>query len=295
MEYRITHSTTYTYSDPVPVSHNEVRLKPLDRGRQECLDFRMLISPEPTAIQNRFDFFGNHVTYFCIQQPHPGMTVKTTSRVVVRPREPSQDDFPPWETLCAAVAEYESPVGLAILQFAFPSPRIPRVPALAEYARPSFPPGRTILEGAVDLTSRIHRDFEYDPRATTVSTPVERVLQQRRGVCQDFAQLQIGCLRALGLPAAYVSGYLRTIPPPGKPRLVGADASHAWVSVYCGPDQGWIDLDPTNDSMTNTDHVVLARGRDYSDVTPIRGVFLGGTSHTLRVSVDVEPLPANVG
>ncbi len=172
--------------------------------------------------------------------------------------------------------------------FVFDSPYVPRDEALADYAAPSFPPGRPLLAAVFDLTTRIHREFRYDPRATTVATPMRKVLARRAGVCQDFAHLQLGCLRALGLAARYVSGYLVTEPPPGKARLVGADASHAWLSVFC-PAWGWIDCDPTNDQVPGDRHVTLAWGRDYDDVCPVRGIVLGGGRSTLKVSVDVVP------
>ncbi|MEM6799626.1 MAG: transglutaminase family protein, partial [Planctomycetota bacterium] len=174
-------------------------------------------------------------------------------------------------------------------QFAFPSALAPTSPTLAEYAAESFTPGRPIVESLRDLNARINKDFDYDPRATTVTTPVLEAFAKRAGVCQDFAQVGISCLRSLGLAARYVSGYLRTAPPPGKPRLVGADASHAWLSLYCG-ELGWVDADPTNNTLAGADHVTVAVGRDYSDICPIQGVFVGGGSHVMSVSVDVAPI-----
>ncbi|OYW11667.1 MAG: hypothetical protein B7Z55_19015 [Planctomycetales bacterium 12-60-4] len=186
----------------------------------------------------------------------------------------------------------ESPLTLEALQFTFDSPSVTAPAAVGQYAAESFPAGRPILEGVRHLTTRIHEDFKFDPRATTVSTPVVEVFEHRRGVCQDFAHLEIAALRSLGIPARYVSGYLRTIPPPGRPRLVGTDASHAWLSVYCG-EAGWIDVDPTNDCIVSTDHITVAWGRDYSDVCPIKGVFVGGGTHQMTVSVDVQPLESS--
>jgi transglutaminase-like putative cysteine protease len=178
---------------------------------------------------------------------------------------------------------------LAACEFAYDSSRIIRSPDLAAFAAESFPPGRPIIEAVANLTERVNHDFEYDPRSTTVTTPVSEVLRLRKGVCQDFAHLQIAALRSLGLAARYVSGYLRTYPPEGQPRLVGVDASHAWLAVYCGP-QGWIDVDPTNNLFPDLEHLTVAWGRDYSDVCPLKGVYLGGGHHTLAVSVNVEPL-----
>jgi transglutaminase-like putative cysteine protease len=198
---------------------------------------------------------------------------------------------PAWETVAADIPTNTRPPGLAVLYLSLPSPRIRLSPALADYARPSFPAGRPIFDAARDFTARIHNDFEFDAKATTVSTPPEEFLELRRGVCQDFAHLQIACLRSLGLAARYVSGYVATTPPPGMPRLAGADASHAWVSVFCGP-LGWVDFDPTNDAVVGDQHVTIGWGRDYGDVCPIQGVFVGGGEHSVQVGVDVIPLPA---
>ena len=212
------------------------------------------------------------------------------SRVDVRLRELTPPELSPaWETIRDGFRSLLDSDRLEAVQFRFNSPSVVTSSDFFDYARPSFPAGRPILEAVADLTTRIHTDFKYDPRATTVNTPLEDVLELRRGVCQDFAHLEIGCLRSLGLAARYVSGYLRTIPPPGKPRLIGADASHAWLSVFCN-ELGWVDVDPTNDCFPTTDHITVAWGRDYTDVCPINGVFVGGGSHAMKVSVDVEPL-----
>jgi transglutaminase-like putative cysteine protease len=211
--------------------------------------------------------------------------------VLVRAHAPEQDPDATlsWEEVRRWLHDGIGEQVLDPNQYLFSSPYVPVSAALADYARPSFPPGRPLLAAALDLTRRIHQDFEYDSDATTVSTPVEEVLQQRRGVCQDFSHLQIACLRSLGIAARYVSGYMLTMPPPGQPRLIGVDASHAWVSVYC-PDLGWVDLDPTNDLMVDTLHVTVACGRDFSDVSPIHGVILGGGEHELEVQVTVRPV-----
>jgi transglutaminase-like putative cysteine protease len=212
------------------------------------------------------------------------------SKVFVAARPPVQvDESLPWESLRDSLARDHSRAGLDVYQFCFPSPHVPDVPRLGEYARASFPEGRPLAAGLLELTGRIHADFAYDPAATNISTPIDEVFRQRRGVCQDLAHVQIGCLRSLGLAARYVSGYLRTYPPPGKPRLVGADASHAWLSVHAGP-LGWIDVDPTNNSLPRDEHITIAWGRDYSDVCPISGMFTGGGRHAMYVSVDVEPM-----
>ena len=290
MAYKITHTTTYTYGETVPVCHNEVHLTPRETDWQNCRQFRLSIRPHSDAVGRRTDYFGNQLHLFSIQEGHRRLKVTSTSRVEVKPRGLCPlNQSPPWESVRdGLVAPIDVP-RLEAIQFVLDSPSVIASSALREYATPSFTPGRPLLEAVRDLTARIHADFKYDPRATTVNTPLEEVLELRRGVCQDFAHLEIGCLRSLGLAARYVSGYLRTIPPPGKPRLVGADASHAWLSCYCDG-QGWVDVDPTNNCFLNADHITVAWGRDYTDVCPIKGVFVGGGAHTMSVSVDVEPL-----
>jgi transglutaminase-like putative cysteine protease len=234
------------------------------------------------------DFFGDAVTFFTVQEPHRMLTVTANSTVEVT-AVPHPDDTPAWDTVRDLLRSEPNATDLEVYQYLFASPHIPCSRRLWRYAAPSFPPGRPLLDAVLDLTRRIHTDFTYDPRATSVSTPLHDVLRARRGVCQDFAHVQIGCLRALGLAARYVSGYLVTQAPPGQPRLVGADASHAWVSVYC-PGYGWIDTDPTNNMLRSDRHITVAWGRDYSDVSPIKGVFLGGGQHTMQVAVDVAPV-----
>ncbi|MFZ0742963.1 MAG: transglutaminase family protein [Terracidiphilus sp.] len=196
---------------------------------------------------------------------------------------------PAWEEVVRTLPADRGPEALDAFQFRFESPRIRLQPEFQKYAQKSFTPGRPLVEGLLDLTSRIHRDFRFDARVTTVRTTVEEVFRKKRGVCQDFAHFQIACLRSLGLSARYVSGYLRTYPPPGQPRMVGADASHAWVSAYC-PGIGWIDVDPTNDVVPSTGHVTIAWGRDFGDVSPLHGLILGGGAHTLKVAVDLETI-----
>lgn len=292
MRYKITHTTTYTYTETVPICHNVVHLTPRDGRRQACLSHRLAITPKPATFDRRTDYFGNPLHHFSILEGHKRLSVRAVSRVEVRPPQTlEQTQTMAWELVREAVQDTSSPMMLEALQYTFASPSVSIPAAVRDYATASFPAGRPILEAITDLTTRIHRDFTYDPRATTVSTPVDEVFDLKRGVCQDFAHLQIAALRSLGLPARYVSGYLRTIPAPGRPRLVGADASHAWLAVFCG-DAGWIDVDPTNNCVVGTDHVTVAWGRDYSDVCPIKGVFIGGGLHRMAVSVDVQPLEA---
>jgi transglutaminase-like putative cysteine protease len=288
--YKITHTTTYLYADTVPVCHNEVHLCPRSTQWQSCRYHRLAIKPHPGETGCRVDYFGNQVHHFTIPEAHQRLSVTASSRVVVKPFPViAVEQTPPWEIVRDDTQPPFDHVRLDAAQFRFDSPSISISPELRDYAQPSFSPGRPLLDAVRDLTARIHTDFKYDPRATTVNTPLEDVLELRRGVCQDFAHLEIGCLRSLGIPARYVSGYLRTMPPPGQARLVGADASHAWLSVFC-QQFGWVDVDPTNNCFPSTDHITLAWGRDYTDVCPIKGVFVGGGKHVMTVMVDVEPL-----
>jgi len=292
MKYKVTHTTIYNYTEAVPICHNEVHLTPRDHRRQTCLAHRLRIRPEPARIDTRVDYFGNHAGSFSIQEGHDRLSVTAYSQVeVAAPDVPDPASTPPWEEIRDRFAIGQPPWWLEARQFVYESPHVPIAEDLRDYAQPSFPAGRSWLAGVLDLTERIFREFKYDPAATTINTPVAKVLRDRRGVCQDFAHLQIACLRSLGLPARYVSGYLLTAPPEGQPRLVGADASHAWVSAFC-PEVGWIDFDPTNKQIPTTRHITLAWGRDYSDVCPIKGVLVGGGQHRMRVAVDVVPLEA---
>ncbi len=289
MTYRILHRTTYKYRYPVSLGNHVACLRPRSLPRHRLTGNELTIYPAPATRTERVDYFGNQLCFFTVQEPHRELVVEARSEVVVD--EPDQGPRPsiPWEEAARLLPEDRTPAGLDAWQFAFESPRIRQRPEFAAYALQSFTPGRPMHEALLDLTARIHADFRFDSKVTTVRTPTEEVFKKRRGVCQDFAHLQIACLRSLNLAARYVSGYLRTYPPPGKPRLVGADASHAWVSAYC-PGIGWLDVDPTNNLVPTNGHVTLAWGRDYSDVSPLRGLILGGGSHTLRVAVDMEPL-----
>jgi transglutaminase-like putative cysteine protease len=289
MNYRVTHTTTYVYNKLVSLCHNLVHLVPRQGCGQTCSHSGLMVTPAPALLRDHLDYFGNRMTYFTVEEPHDRLTVRATSVVEVTPAAPPvAARTPPWESVRQLLEQDRSLEPLDAYQFVFDSPYVKASPELAGYAAPSFPAGRPILEAALDLMHRIHQDFRYDPTATTVTTPLQEVLDLRRGVCQDFAHVQIGCLRSLGLAARYVSGYLRTKPPPGQPRLVGTDASHAWSSVYC-PGFGWVGLDPTNDQATSEKHILLAWGRDYDDVSPIKGVNLGGGRHSVRVGVDVAP------
>jgi transglutaminase-like putative cysteine protease len=290
MKYEVTHETQYGYTRSAPVCHNLVHLTPRQTPRQRCRDFRLEISPVPSYVNSRQDYFGNQSSHFSIHQSHEGLKVTACSLVTLSSVEASEAaKSPGWESIRDELPSVRSPEWLDAYQFAFDSPCVKSSVELALYALESFLPQRPVLEAVADLNRRIHRDFRYDPQATSVTTPVHEVFRHRHGVCQDFAHAAIGCLRSLGLAARYISGYLRTVPPPGQPRLVGADASHAWFAVYAGT-WGWIDFDPTNELLVDTDHVTLAWGRDYSDVAPVRGVFVGSGQHAMTVSVDVQPL-----
>jgi len=290
MIYRVAHRTTYDYQDPVSVSHHLVRLTPRNLPRQICAETEISIVPSPAVTVTRGDYFGNTQTFFTLQEPHDCLIVEACSTLEVHaPKRPDFSASPPWETVVVSLISDHSEDGLDAYQFVFGSERVEASREFADYARQAFPPGRPLLEAIFDLTRQIHRDFSFDKKATEVTTPVGAFFQKRRGVCQDFAHLQIACLRSLRLPARYVSGYLRTQPPSGLPRLVGADASHAWCSAWC-PGAGWVDFDPTNNCVPEDGHITVAWGRDYSDVSPIHGVLLGGAKHTLDVGVDVMPI-----
>ncbi len=291
MIYRVRHVTTYAYEDPVSVSHHLLRLTPRNLPGQVCRETQISILPEPSVTTTGSDYFGNIQTFFTLQEPHDSLVVEAASELEVHAAEPPDlSASPPWETVVESLVTDHSEGGLDAYQFVFDSQRVAASRELADYARSAFPTGRPLLQAVLELMRKIHRDFRFDAKATEVSTPVQEFFQKRRGVCQDFAHLQIACLRSLSLPARYVSGYLRTLPPPGQPRLVGADASHAWCSAW-SPGAGWVDFDPTNNCVPTDGHITVAWGRDYSDVSPIHGVLLGGAKHTLDAGVDVLPMP----
>ena len=290
MNYKLRHVTTYEYEDPVSVSHHILRLSPQNTARQTCRHRDIEITPKPSTITRQIDYFGNLATCFTLLEPHERLKIEATSEIEVDPYElPDFSKSPAWETVRDSLPLDHSEDGLNAYQFVFDSTRIKARASLREYAQESFSPRRPLLEGALDLTGRIFRDFRFDSKATEVSTPVETFFEKRRGVCQDFSHLQIACMRSLGLPARYVSGYLRTYPPPGRPRLIGADASHAWCAAW-SPETGWVDFDPTNNCVPSEGHITVAWGRDYTDISPVHGVLLGGAKHSLDTGVDVMPL-----
>lgn len=290
MTYNILHRTLYDYAAPVTVSQHVARLEPRTTVNQSRESYSLKIFPEPTLRKEREDYFGNQLCMFSIQEVHRKLEVITHSRVSVRaPKPVALEASPAWEDVAELFRDPVSPEVVDPYEFVFDSPQIRASVELAEYARVSFAPRIPLLKAAADLNRRIFKDFKYDPKATTVATPLEEVMQHRRGVCQDFAHLGIAFLRSLGLPARYVSGYLRTRPPEGKPRLVGADASHAWFAAFC-PSAGWMDFDPTNNCQPGEEHITVAYGRDFGDVSPVAGIITGGGRHEVRVSVDVAEI-----
>jgi transglutaminase-like putative cysteine protease len=288
VKYQITHSTTYAYADKVSLSHNIARLRPRDNGVQQiCLRHELSVLPAPSDRSDGLDYFGNHVSYFSLQESHNHLTITARSDVevtsMVRP------DFSlgsSWEKVRDKLLASADPEIRAAREFTFDSRYVTRSAELAQYARSSFVPDQPFLQCVLDLTERIYGDFKYLPGSTKVGTPTADVLRMRKGVCQDFAHLQLGCLRSLGFAARYVSGYIVTTPPPGQRRLLGADVSHAWISVFV-PDLGWIDFDPTNGLMPSSSHITVGWARDYDDIGPVRGVVVGGHRQHLDVSVDV--------
>lgn len=293
--YQITHRTSYRYPEPVALCQNQLRMKPRNFSNVECHRVDCRIGPEPDAIEEHTDYFGNQVVTFAIESVHRQLDVTVESDVTVRRKDmPADTSILPWDAVAKLVDESNAPEWWTTQEFSFDSPRVARGECFAAYARSSFSPHRSVADAAVELTKRINQDFKYDTAATDVHTSTPEVFDLRAGVCQDFAHVLIACLRSLGLPARYVSGYLRTVPPPGKPRLIGADESHAWASVYAGEPLGWLDLDPTNACITSTDHIPVCVGRDYGDVSPMRGVVLGGGDTQLTVSVDVRPIQSRL-
>lgn len=288
MIFRVRHKTTYIYSDPVSISFHEAVLTPRATIRQTVLKAGISVEPKVQSFTERQDYFDNAVTRFTVAGEHRKLEVESESLLGVSDSGVHEwPDCPALETVAGQIRRCESEEDLRAYEYCFASPHVPRVPYLAEYGRASFPPARPYLDGVRDLMLRIKNEFRYDPAVTTISTPVEEVLGNRHGVCQDFAHLMIGCLRSLGAPARYVSGYL--IPRKG---VVGAQASHAWVSAYC-PGFGWVDFDPTNGVVVSTGHLTVAWGRDYTDVCPLRGVILGGGRHTVSVAVSVTQADAD--
>lgn len=293
MIYDVRQVTDYRYARPVVFAQHVLRIVPVARPGQSVESCRLSIAPEPSGRRDDTDFFGNHRIFLDLDRPHRELRIEMSARITVSGRSrplPGMD--PPWERVretafASADMSPHSPVHAL-----FPSTYVPRDPAIRAYASASFPPGRPIIEAALDLARRIQSDFDYAPGETDTSTPAAKAFAMRKGVCQDFTHIMISGLRGLGLPAAYVSGFLRTIPPAGEERLEGADATHAWVSVWCGEALGWWGFDPTNGLIVDEDHIVLAIGRDFVDVAPNGGVVIASGDHDIAVAVDVKPIGA---
>jgi len=286
--YRITHRTSYRYDGDVGTSFGRAHLLPRQGPRQTIREARVTVDPEPAELRDHSDAFGNTSTYFCVTTSHRELTVLAESLVEVA-QVPPPTSPTPWEVVRDGLRTTPTPELLDARGYVLPSPRLPPNPDVTAYAQTSFPPGRPLVEAAVDLSTRIHRDFQYVSGSSSVGSTVAELLERGEGVCQDFAHLGVTALRAMGLPARYVSGYLRTTPPPGRARVMGADASHAWMSVFTGA--GWLDLDPTNDRLVDDSFVELAHGRDYSDVPPLKGVIFSDSAESvMKVAVDMIPV-----
>jgi transglutaminase-like putative cysteine protease len=285
----ISHVTHYDYASRVDLAMHLLHLQPLSRADQQLEDFRLDIDPPATRNQASLDYFGNPQHHLTLTTPHHALTVRAESRVRrLAAATPNPSISPAWESVRAAMRYRAGQPWLPAAEFCFPSAFVPLHPAFQAYAQLEFTPGRPLLEAAIGLMARIHHEFTYATASTDLTTPALEAFSRRQGVCQDFAHIMIACLRSLGLPARYVSGYLLTQPPPGQPRLLGVDASHAWLAVWC-PQHDWVELDPTNNLIAAQSHAVIACGRDYADVAPLRGVIQGGGSHTLSVAVSVVP------
>ncbi|MEO0795754.1 MAG: transglutaminase family protein [Verrucomicrobiota bacterium] len=290
ISYSITHKTIYRYQSPVACSHHVARLKAVSNFRQSCEAFQLAISPEPEQLIERVDYFGNHVHQFSLQKPHQEFVAESKSIVAV---ESPGAPFPEIAATCHEVREAlhrsDNEELFDAMQFTYPSTVVRFDDAIADFASPFFPDDGRFLSGVLELAEHIYEHFVFDPTATDVTTPVNDVLTMKRGVCQDFAQFAIACIRSMGLPVRYVSGYLLTNPPEGQKRLEGADASHAWISIF-DPDLGWIDVDPTNNMICGNQHIVVGHGRDFQDVSLIGGAVTGGGSHQIEVAVTVTPI-----
>lgn len=288
MKYKILHKTTYQYDFQVTFCQSLAVMTPRDLPGQRCKIHKLYVKPLPKVKLKYRDFFGNEVHYLSIQQPHQEMVVAAQSTVELQSYRMS----PPGVSLTCREAMAMYQVGSDAMineakQFVVDSPMVPLFSELKEYGQASFDPGESLVQSIQNLMSRIYSDFTFDQESTTVHTPLRTVLEEKKGVCQDYTHFMIGCLRSMKIPARYVSGYIETLPPPGSPKLTGVDASHAWVSTYI-PTVGWIDWDPTNNLIPSTQHITVAWGRDYSDVTPLKGVTVGNPQHVIHVSVDVK-------
>jgi transglutaminase-like putative cysteine protease len=288
MRYRVQHTTRYAYGSPVELAAHMVHLRPRPQPWQAVISERIIIDPVPARRRDGLDHFGNHVTWLFLDLPHADFEVTSESIVEVDrwpPAEPAAS--PPWESVVEAA---RTPEGWQAAEFQFGTPMAPINADTKDYVSESFTPGRPVMEALLELNERFYTDFRFRSGVTTISTPVSQVMERREGVCQDFSHAMVSGLRGIGIPARYTSGYIRTKPPPGQTKRQGADQSHAWVGCWLGPELGWIDVDPTNGIIIRDEHVLLGWGRDFSDVSPVRGVILGGGAHSVLVSVDLEPV-----
>jgi transglutaminase-like putative cysteine protease len=290
MIYDVRQTTSYAYGSKVAYARHVLRLMPGERPGRRVHAAALDIEPKPASRHDGRDFFGNHLTFIDIRKSHDTLVIRLAARLAAETAPAAMPASPPWEDVRDAAATTTDMGSSSPVHVLFASRQVTLDPDIRDYARASFPSGRPVLDGVVDLMHRIKADFAYEIGVTTVSTLPAKTFAQRRGVCQDFAHVMIAGLRGLGLPAAYVSGYLRTAPPDGAPRLEGSDAMHAWVSAWCGGEVGWLGFDPTNDLVAGDDHIVLAVGRDYADVAPIDGVVFASGSHHLDVAVSVIPV-----
>lgn len=289
-EYEVTHSTVYSYSEKVSHCQNIAYLLPQSDARQSCERTEISISPFPAVSADHTDYFGNRFRYFSVEQPHRQLSVTAKTRIRTENlTENNWENSPAWEQVAGSARNPTEAADIAAVEFLLPSPFAALSAAFGEYAAESFSPGRPVLAAVLDFAQRIRNDFKYEQKSTTILTPLSDVFRHRRGVCQDFAHLAIAALRTIGIPARYVSGYIETYPPAGKPKMRGSDASHAWISVYAGA-AGWWDFDPTNGKAITEEFIVTARGRDFGDVSPLKGILFGGGKHTLKVEVDVHRL-----
>lgn len=290
MLFSVLHTSHYKYAQRVTRCYNLAHVVPRDTDRQRCISNRIKVSPQPINAAKRVDYFGNAAYHFEIQKMHAELVITAESEIELFDRDPGLelDIGLSYDEALEYLKNQPRSKTFAVREYLLDSPMIEVSPDLTEYARSSFVPNRSLKACVSELTSRIFGDFVFDPKFTTVSTPLSEVVKHKRGVCQDFAHLQVGCLRAMGIPAKYVSGYIETLPKPGEEKLVGVDATHAWIAYY-SPDEGWIEFDPTNNTLANSQHIVTAFGRDYGDVTPVKGVmFGGGRNQALNVSVEVR-------
>ena len=289
MYHKVVHKTDYIYEDPVSLCHNIVRLTPRSTNKQFCKKSVVTIDPEPDVLIEYEDFYGNRLVYFTIEKEHTKLSVHVVSEI--EKLSPGNDQQPKynrisWEEVCRLTSTL-TPELIDVKQFIATTAMTEADDAIAAYAALSFPSGRSLFEASKNLMNRIYTDFKFQSGFTTISTPLSLVMKERKGVCQDFAHLAIACLRSMGLPAKYISGYIETLPPPGVEKLVGVDASHAWFSVYI-PNSGWVDFDPTNNLLPTDQHITIGWGRDYADITPLKGVIMSSGKHELKVSVDVR-------